>query len=163
MARQTKQTKQTKHIKEIKEIKKGKTPKDPKIPRLPPVKKGGYVSSGPNDLFDNPMTRAAMAALSDEDKEKYKKFGEYLYDQVNYDDCELVNNLPAPMAEAVAYLESQLNSGFHPSMMESNEKELMKEQYGAEWYTRWGYVQEDLDDIVTLEFNREFTKESIDQ
>ena len=35
-------------------------------------------------------------------------------------------------------------------MLEENEKALMKETYGDEWYKEWGYVEEDLIDIVTL-------------
>ena len=54
------------------------------------------------------------------------------------------------MTEAVAYIETSLRSGLHPSMLEDNEKALLKETYGNEWYHRWGYIEKDLDDIVTL-------------
>jgi len=54
------------------------------------------------------------------------------------------------MAEAVAYIESSLKSGLHPSMLEENEKALLQDNYGDEWYKRWGYVEEDLNTIVTL-------------
>jgi hypothetical protein len=121
------------------------------IPRFPPKPKSEqYVSSGENDLFDNPMTRAAMAALSEEDKQKYKVIGDHLYNRINFEDGQSLNNMPPSMAEAVAYLETSLQAGFHPSMLEENEKALMKETYGDEWYKEWGYVEEDLIDIVTL-------------
>lgn len=124
---------------------------DPNVPRAPPrAKLGPHVATDPNDLFDNPMSRAAMAALSDDQKQKYKIIGQHLYGDVNFEDGQSLNNVPPPMAEAVAYLESQLQSGFHPSMMEDNEKALMADAYNDEWYTDWGYVKEDLDDIVTL-------------
>ena len=124
---------------------------DPNVPRPPPVPKNGpYVPTCPNDLFDNPMTRSAMAALSEEDKARYKEIGEHLYGRINFEDGQSLYNMAPPMTEAVAYLETQLKSGFHPSMMEDNEKELMKDAYGDEWYEKWNYIKEDLDDIVTL-------------
>jgi hypothetical protein len=103
-----------------------------------------------SDLFDNPMTRTAMAALSEEDKAKYKIIGDHLYGRINFEDGQSLNNMPPPMAEAVAYVETSLMSGMHPSMLEENEKALLKDNYGDEWYKRWGYVKEDLNEIVTL-------------
>lgn len=122
-------------------------PSSPGTPQKP--KSEEYVSHGPNDLFEGVLAKAAMAALSDEDKEKYRVIGEHLYGRLNFEDGSL-NNLSPEMNEAVAYLESQLNSGLHPSMLQENEKELLKEAYGEDWYTRWNYVNEDLEDIVTL-------------
>lgn len=109
-----------------------------------------YVSSEPNDLFDNPMVKAAQAALSDEDKEKFRKLGESMFSGINFEDSQTLNNMPPPMAEAVAYLNSQIQAGMHPSMLNDNEKAILADAYGEEWYTDWGYVKEDLDDIVTL-------------
>jgi hypothetical protein len=106
-----------------------------------------------SDLFDNPMTRSAMAALSEEDKAKYKMIGDHLYGRVNFEDGQTLNNMPPPMAEAVAYIETSLMSGMHPSMLEDNEKALLKDSYGDEWYKRWGYIEADLNDIVTLTFD----------
>jgi hypothetical protein len=124
---------------------------DPSIPRLPPrVTSKEYKHQGMMDLFENPMTKAAMSALSEEDKEKYRIIGEHLYGNTNFENEQSVNSMPTSMTEAVAYLESQLNSGLHPSILEENEKSLLEDAYGKEWYKRWGYVFEDLTDIVTL-------------
>jgi len=100
-----------------------------------------------NDLFDNPMVRSAMAALSDEQKQKYKTIGDHLYGRINFDTGQ---SLEPPIAEAVAYIETSLQSGMHPSMLEENDHALLKEQYGEEWYKQWGYVKEDLTEMVTL-------------
>ena len=126
---------------------------DPSIPRPPPPPKDGpYIPNGPNDLFDNPMTRAAMAALSEDDKAKYKEIGEHLYGRINFEDGQTLNNMAPPMAEAVAYIVSQLQSGLHPSMMDDNEKALLLDAYGDKWYEKWNYIKEDLDDIITVKF-----------
>jgi len=37
--------------------------------------------------------------------------------------------------------------------MENDEKRLMEELFGKEWYKEWGYVEGDLTDIVTLVHN----------
>ena len=100
-----------------------------------------------NDLFDNPMVRSAMAALSEEDKQKYKIIGDQLYGRINFENGQ---SFEPPIAEAVAYIETSLQSGMHPSMLEENDHVLLKEQYGDEWYKQWGYVKEDLTEIVTL-------------
>lgn len=102
-----------------------------------------------DNLFDNPMVRAASMSMSNEDKEKYKRLGEEMYDNVDFVSGD-VNNLPPPMAEAVAYLSTQLQAGMHPSVLESNEQELLSQAYGPTWYQRWGYVLGDLREIITL-------------
>ena len=125
-------------------------PQDPSIPRLPPpVTSEEYISSGPNDLFDNPMSRAALAAMSEEQKEKYRIIGEHLYGQFDFQDEQSINNMPPDMVEAVAYIEIQLRSGLHPSMLEDNEKELLADAYGEEWYISLGYNKKDLTEIFT--------------
>jgi hypothetical protein len=35
-------------------------------------------------------------------------------------------------------------------MMENNEKELLSNILGVDWYVNYGYVEEDLNSIVTL-------------
>ena len=99
------------------------------------------------------MVRAAMAAMSEEDKEKYRIIGEQLYNGVDFEKSQISENLSPEMIEAIAYIETQLKSGLHPSMMKEKEHRLLKEAYGDNWYTKWGYIEEDLKDIITLEPN----------
>ena len=107
-------------------------------------------TADPNDLFDNPMSRAALAALSDEDKQKYKEIGKELYGHINFENGQALNNMPPPMAEAVAYLETQINAGMHISVLEPHEKEIMNDAYGEDWFEKWGYVEKDLMEICTV-------------
>ena len=106
-----------------------------------------------DSLFDNPMVRSALAAMSEEEKKRYRIIGEQIHAGIDYEKCELHGNLPPPMVEALSYVEVQLKSGLHPSMMKKDEHRLLHEAYGDEWYTKWGYVKEDLKDIVTLQPN----------
>lgn len=119
-----------------------------KMSKSKQLKKNDY---DPNDLFENQMVRSAMAALSEEDKERYKMIGDHLYGRINFEDCQSLNNMPPSMAEAVAYVERQLQAGFHPSMLDENEKALLVDRYGDEWYKEWGYIKEDLVDMITIQ------------
>lgn len=107
-----------------------------------------YVPVNDMDLFDNPMVRAAMSALSAEEKEQYKKIGEQMYGNMNFEDARYLINPEVRMTEALECLEGQLRSGLHPSDMEENEKALLKDAYGDEWYKKWGFIKKDLDEIV---------------
>ena len=99
------------------------------------------------DLFNNPMIAAAIAALSEEDKEKYRKIGEQIH-SIDYTSGKA--NEPTAMIEGAAYLVANLRSGLHPSMMSDTEQKLMVEMHGEKWYARWGYIEEDLKNIVTV-------------
>jgi hypothetical protein len=104
-----------------------------------------------NNIFENQMVKAAISGLSEEDKKRYKMIGDHLYGRISFEDCQSLNNMPPSMAEAVAYLETQLQAGFHPSMLVENEKVLLVDRYGDEWYKKWGYIKEDLVDIITVQ------------
>ena len=117
-------------------------------PRLSGVEQP-YVPTG-NDLFDNPMVRAAKNALSEEDKEKYKIIGEHLYGRMDFESGESTDSVPPPILDALAYITNELKAGLHPSFMEEDEKALLQNAYGDEWYKKWGYIKEDLENIVTF-------------
>lgn len=103
-----------------------------------------------HDVFDNSMVKAALDALTPKDRERYLAMGEEMYGHVNFEDAKALKNTDPPMMEALAYVENQLRSGLHPSDMDDNEKALLADHYGPEWYTKFNFVKEDLDDIVTV-------------
>ena len=109
-----------------------------------------------NDLFDNPLVRQAKQNMSAEDIERYKKIGEEMYKNIDFesevlaDQGNIINTITPEMKEGIYYIEAQFKSGLHPSMLEEHEKIFLKDCYGEEWYLKWGYVKEDLTQIVTL-------------
>jgi hypothetical protein len=103
-----------------------------------------------NDLFNNPMVQAMEANMSPAEKEKYKQLGEKLYNNIDF--VQGVCLEKPPIEEAAAFICSQLRSGIHPSLLENNEKQIMSETFGPEWYKQWGYVDQDLNEIFTLKF-----------
>ena len=75
-----------------------------------------------SDLWNNPMVNNALKAMSKEDLEKYKKIGEQLYGNINFQDSTVINQLTEPVEEAIAYVEEGLKSGLLPEDLEENEE-----------------------------------------
>lgn len=103
------------------------------------------------NLFNNPMVDEIRKTMSPEDLEKYKKLGESMYANIDYEKAA-VSNMPPEMEDFLVYITSMLKSGLHPSMFSDDEKKFMNEIVGEKWYENYGYVKEDLDDIVTVKF-----------
>lgn len=97
-----------------------------------------------SDLWNNPMVNNALKAMSKEDLEKYKKIGEQLYGNINFQDSTLVNQLITPVEEAVAYVEEGLKSGLLPEDLEENEVILLHKTYGDKWYERYGFTRDQI-------------------
>lgn len=112
-----------------------------------------YINSNedlnPASIFNNKQFKEAFNSLPKEEQEKYKKIGEDLYNTIDYINTGMTLAEQDPN-EVIAFIENQLRSGIHPSDMEEGEKLIMSDTYGEEWYTKWGYVKEDLNDIITI-------------
>lgn len=99
-------------------------------------------------LFKNMMNN-----LSDEDKEKYKKIGEYMYNTIDYENNEILNKIKTPTEEILGYIEIALKSGLSAEDLEPEERKYMKDQFGNKWFERYGFT---LDDIPSSE-HREYS------
>ena len=84
--------------------------------------------------------------LEQQNKKENKLNPEDIIDILNGDIGKSIN----PVTDSIAYIKLQLSDGLHPSFLEKEEKDFLSAQLGKEWYKEWGYVKEDLDDIVTL-------------
>lgn len=96
------------------------------------------------DIWNNPMVNNALKAMSKEDLEKYKKVGEQLYGNVNFEDSTVVNQLITPADEAVAYIEEGLKAGLMPYDLDENEVILLQQTYGDKWYEKYGFSREEV-------------------
>ena len=103
------------------------------------------------DLFDNPMVRAARAAMSQDQLDKYKEIGEALY-SIDFENCTVDTDFDSLLTDAVQYIEMTLKSGLHPSMLSDDDKNVLKEVFGEKWYEKYGYVEKDLTEIYTFKF-----------
>lgn len=101
-----------------------------------------------SSLFDNPMVNAAKKAMTPEQLEEYKRIGEHMFGNMDFSTGQ---SFPPNFKEAGEYLSEAIKSGLHPSMMEDNEKAVMKEVYGEKWWEKFGFVEGDLTEMVTIE------------
>ena len=97
-----------------------------------------------DSLFSNPMVDNALKALSPEQLAGYKKIGEQLYGSIDFEDSKIINNMPPPMAESVAYVEEGIKSGLLPADLDENEVILLTNAFGEEWYLRYGFSKEEV-------------------
>ena len=103
-----------------------------------------------NTLWNNPMVRSAMNSMSEEQKEEYRAIGEKMYGDMNFKNSTNLIDPDSHMKEATLYVSELLKSGLHPSDLNENEQMVMSNNFGEQWYEKWGYTKEDLKDIVTL-------------
>jgi hypothetical protein len=110
-----------------------------------------------NSLWNNSMITSALNAMSDEDRENYKKLGESMFADINFETASITdkNNVPLFLNDAASYICESIKSGLHPSMLTDDEKIVMENVLGKEWYKKYDYTKEDLDDIVTLQKSNE--------
>ena len=127
--------------------KKNRAKKQNKVASLPARKtETEYKSTDANDLFNNPMVLAAQSAMSTQDKQKFQKLGESMFKGINFETAEI----EPPIEESIAYIESSIRAGLHISALEDNEKAILADVHGEEWYLKYNYVKEDIDDIYTI-------------
>lgn len=124
-----------------------------------------------NDLWDNPMVRAARAQMTPDQIAQYERLGREMYGTIDF---ENINESKAQDdVDALEYIESALKSGLKPCDLDETEKNFMENQFGEQWYERYGGYGCPLpdasnDDITTArktredDFLRQFGGERID-
>ena len=95
------------------------------------------------DLFDNPMIRNAKKAMTPEQLEQYKKIGEQMYGAGKMEKME-TPDLDDRFKESAAYIIEGLKSGLLPKDLDTDERRILQEVYGDEWYKKWGYTAKDI-------------------
>ena len=96
------------------------------------------------DLFDNPTVEAMLKKMSPEEVEKYKLIGEELYGNIDFTQSKVLNNIPPPMTEALAYITCGLKSGLLPTDLDGEEIALLEECLGKKWYEKFGFSESNL-------------------
>jgi hypothetical protein len=99
------------------------------------------------NLFDDPVLKRAKAELTPEQREAYAKAGEQMY---NFDYGSGEQDLNKVLKDACNRVCHMVRQGLHPSLMEKEDLDVINEVIGEEWYKRFGYLKEDLDNIVTV-------------
>jgi hypothetical protein len=96
-----------------------------------------------NSLFNNPAVLNTIKSLKPEEYNKYKNIGKELYEKIDYNNIQILNNLNIETNSA-EYIIEGIKSGLHPSYLSQNEKNILVQTYGKEWYKKYNY---DITDI----------------
>jgi uncharacterized phage infection (PIP) family protein YhgE len=95
-------------------------------------------------LFDNPMFTEMKNSLPEEEQKKYEKYGKYMYDEM---DQISDNGEMKAIIDTVSQIRLMVESGMHPSFLDKEEKEFLKNYLGEKWYESFGYLENDLNRI----------------
>jgi hypothetical protein len=115
----------------------GKKSKRVRQPQVDPKKKTEN-NEEISDLFDNPMTKAAMSVLTEEQLADYKAWGEHLFGHIDFEDAKALKKIPAPVEDSISYIVTGLKSGINPEDLEPEEIELMNSIFGENvWKERY--------------------------
>lgn len=93
--------------------------------------------------FFNKMKSSFMEKVSEEEREKYRKFGEQFYNSFDVNNGNPINPTIC-MEESLAYVVESLKSGLHPKYLTLDEATLVRAGYGEEWYKKWGYEENEI-------------------
>lgn len=109
--------------------------------------------SDKTEVDTNDHELLAVQGLPQNAKEVYKEIGHDLFGHLKFKGVSLIQETKTTPDEIAAYVIQQLKDGIHPSMLEEGDKALLCLNFGNEWYIKWGYVEADLTEIVTIDRN----------
>jgi len=95
------------------------------------------------DLFNNPIIENAKKALTEEQKEEYKKIGEYMYKDIDYKNVETKTKV-ATDEETIYYASEALKAGGDPNDLSVDELKLLNKTYGEKWYERFNLTKHEV-------------------
>jgi len=103
-------------------------------------------------LFTDQKLDEISNSLSEEDKKRYKNIGEEMYNSIKFEDINsqgstAINNHEEIELENVSQLKLMLLSGLHPSYLNNEEKDMLKNMLGDRWFEKFGFLETDLNRI----------------
>ena len=87
----------------------------------------------PYNLFTDPTYKEQFSHLPKDQQEQYKKAGEYIYSR------DVNNDLDSNIKNAIEYIKLGLRSGLLPSCLSDDERNLMRNIVGPEWFKEFGF------------------------
>jgi hypothetical protein len=99
-------------------------------------------------LFGEKRLQEIAASLSEEDKKRYAKIGEEMYNSINFENINSQGNLATQNADEIemenaSEIKIMLRSGMHISYLTRQEKDIMKNVFGNKWYEEFGFLETD--------------------
>jgi len=96
------------------------------------------------NLFNNPMVDIAMKALTQEQKDEYKKIGDYMFStdynqRQNQRQTQDENDI-----NILKYAEEGLKAGMDPLDLTDKEIQVLTDMRGIRWYEKYGYDENEV-------------------
>ncbi len=86
-----------------------------------------------SNLFDNPTINEMKKNLSDEDKKKYEKIGESMYNSIDYNSGVTLDKNSYDMTLVIKYILEGLKSGLSVDDLSENEVAILVQAFGEDW------------------------------
>lgn len=97
-------------------------------------------------LWNDIRWKRAKENMTQDTLDQYKKIGDQMLGSINFNTGENTGvPIPEPAQNSLSYIITGLKSGLLPSDLEKNEKKLLEQYIGKEWYKQYGYSKKDLD------------------
>ncbi len=100
------------------------------------------------NIFDtniSQIVQRAKNALTEEQKEEYKKIGEYMFTKTNYQTLEMGSTLSDPTEQDILFYATEaLKSGGEPKDLSVKELQILSNVYGEKWYEKFGFTENEL-------------------
>lgn len=96
------------------------------------------------NLFTNPMVDSAMKALTPEQREEYKRWGEYMFTTDYARAANKTKTVENEDENILKYAEESLKSGLDPQDLSSKEIQILTDMRGIKWYEEYGYEKDEV-------------------
>ena len=105
-----------------------------------------------DSLFSKKRLQEIETTISDDDKKRYAKIGEEMYNSISFEDINSQGQLATENAETielenVSQIKLMLQSGIHPSYLSTQEKDMIKNAFGKKWFEQYGFLETDLNRV----------------
>ena len=100
----------------------------------------------------NEMVDVSRYLLTPEQREEYKRMGEYMYNSTDYKTAVEGSKVRESKDEdLILYATEALKSGADPKDLTESEIQALCKVYGDKWYERFGFTAEDIPKTMTVD------------
>ena len=92
-----------------------------------------------SNVFDNPTFKEMKENLSEEDKKKYEKIGESMYNSIDYNSGKILDKNSYDMTLVLKYILEGLKSGLSVEDLTENEVAILINAFGENWEDKFSF------------------------
>ena len=92
-----------------------------------------------SNVFDNPSFKEMKENLSEEDKKKYEKIGESMYNSIDYNSGKILDKNSYDMTLVLKYILEGLKSGLSVEDLSDDEVAILINAFGENWEDKFSF------------------------